>query len=245
MNVSDITGVHKDSCTGHVPDYFNELASSSLKEKCKSTNFIASSEFKPYHQNKIQQHNNGEICMVACLFPWQDRVRFLYKLLQNVSDVCSKLKLPWVLYYGGLLGYFRNKQIIPWDTDLDILMPLSIKKHLMSLQQNGIIYEDNDVRFYLKNDNENIMAIFLDKQTLLYCDVFFWFDQGNDVKISRDPVGGQRYITIPKNKFYPIRESTMKDVKIYIPNDVEYNLQQRYHNLKENHTFQNGKYMHL
>lgn len=247
MNIQDITGVELDACTGHTPDFFEELASDELKEKCK-TKFVCSNLLSPFHQNKINQHNRGELCMTACLYHWTDRHRKLYDLLRNVSKICKKLDLSWVLYYGSLLGFFRNKQLLKWDIDLDIVMPWTIRDKLHNIaQKNGgsVIYEDDQVRFYLKHDTPSIMAIFLDKRTLLYCDVFFWILENNNVKVSRDPVKGQEFLVIPKNKFLPLKLTLIDNIPIYIPNDIEYNLKTRYPTYKnEPYTLHNNSYLH-
>ena len=47
----------------------------------------------------------------------------LYKLLHEIDRVCVENKLHYFLVFGGLLGYYRVGDIIPWDDDVDIAMP--------------------------------------------------------------------------------------------------------------------------
>ena len=48
----------------------------------------------------------------------------LRKLLSKLSEMCKKNDIPLILSCGTLLGYAReNKQIIPWDCDVDMLVP--------------------------------------------------------------------------------------------------------------------------
>lgn len=241
LNIQDITGVEQDACTGHASN-LDQTSSESLKKKCKQVRFNDTG-FNSFQQGQIHNHNNdSNLCLAACLYHWTDRVPLLYRLLKDVSDICMMLKLPWCLYYGGLLGYLRTKELLPWDVDLDIVMPLSSKSYLNELcsASNHVIYENNDIRFEMDNENPSIMAKFIDKRSLLYCDVFYWtLDQGdkNTVHVSQN--GSP--LRIPLNKFFPLQKTTMKNILIYVPADVQYNIQTRYPNYATPNYHLNGK----
>ncbi|MBR4925158.1 MAG: LicD family protein [Prevotella sp.] len=44
-------------------------------------------------------------------------------LLIKFDQVCRKHGLRYYLFYGSLLGAIRHKGFIPWDDDIDVLMP--------------------------------------------------------------------------------------------------------------------------
>ena len=48
--------------------------------------------------------------------------RTLYLLLAEIDRICTKYELRYFLVFGGLLGYLRYGDIIPWDDDIDIAM---------------------------------------------------------------------------------------------------------------------------
>lgn len=47
----------------------------------------------------------------------------LLDLLRQFDDVCKRSGLRYYLFGGTLLGAIRHKGIIPWDDDIDVVMP--------------------------------------------------------------------------------------------------------------------------
>lgn len=54
----------------------------------------------------------------------QKRANAVYlDLLTEFGQLCRKNGLTWWLFFGGLIGAVRHGGFIPWDDDIDILMP--------------------------------------------------------------------------------------------------------------------------
>lgn len=46
-----------------------------------------------------------------------------FEILKYVAQVCENHQLRYYLMYGTLIGAVRHKDYIPWDDDVDIMMP--------------------------------------------------------------------------------------------------------------------------
>ena len=45
------------------------------------------------------------------------------EVLKNISDICENICCRYFLTYGTLIGAVRHQGFIPWDDDVDIMMP--------------------------------------------------------------------------------------------------------------------------
>lgn len=57
----------------------------------------------------------------------------LLEIMDEFHEFCDKHNLVYYLVGGGLIGAIRHRGFIPWDDDLDVVMPRADYKRLLSL----------------------------------------------------------------------------------------------------------------
>ena len=69
-----------------------------------------------------------------------DIQRVSIEILQEIDNFCQKNSIRYSLGYGGLIGAIRHKGCIPWDDDIDIIMPRPDYRRLLN-EFNGYFPE--------------------------------------------------------------------------------------------------------
>ncbi len=71
------------------------------------------------------------------------------EILDEFHRICKKHDFPYVVAYGTLLGFIRDGGNIPWDYDVDVLLPYTYIDRLIKVLKTDLssgfyyVYEDN------------------------------------------------------------------------------------------------------
>eukprot|EP01048_Picozoa_sp_COSAG05_P009881 COSAG05_NODE_838_length_7045_cov_19.123956_1_plen_445_part_00 len=86
----------------------------------------------------------GATCIQPSAFPvgfsetqWQ-KLNAIKALLASVADVLEAQGLSYFLFGGTLLGAYRHGDIIPWDDDADILVPIEHRNAIFSSHSQAL-----------------------------------------------------------------------------------------------------------
>ena len=86
-------------------------------------------------------------------------------IYKSVSVLCDKNSLTYMMSGGTCLGAIRHQGFIPWDDDLDIMMPREDYKRLIALLEEGKLGDKYEFTYPQKHKDANnvFLKIFLKK----------------------------------------------------------------------------------
>ena len=120
------------------------------------------------------------------LYTLEDLKRKEYEIMCIWDDYCNEHDLRHYLAYGTLLGAVRHKGFIPWDDDVDVVMP--VKDYIKFVE--GFSHPDYELYNNLSCDNYyHFHSRLVDKNTVLE-DVKYPFKAKLGVNIDVFPLCG-------------------------------------------------------
>jgi hypothetical protein len=145
-------------------------------------------------------------------------------LLKEFVRIATPIHVRPVLMHGGLIGWMFNKDMLPWDDDIDMVIigheDIDALLILDGMQTDEWLFEINPN--YSNNLSHNVIdARMISKQLGVFIDITFFRKQGERY-VAKD---GHSYET---PSLLPLHEDYFMSTLIYIPNDVHKVLKQEY-----------------
>lgn len=81
----------------------------------------------------------------------------LKRLSSIFHNFCEKNGIPYFLGYGSLLGAVREKGIIEWDSDVDIIVPIEFYSLIPKLFEESDFENAFIHSFYNKKDHDSLL----------------------------------------------------------------------------------------
>ena len=144
----------------------------------------------------------------------------LYKILKDVTNILEKNNLEYFISFGTLLGAVRHGGLIPWDTDIDIIIPYAKKDKYIEILKKELSY------YEVKETEEDgvvgsVIRVNLSKKNTLHIDLFTYIEK--DKKIIFD-----YYRKFDEKDIYPLKKISFYDLKLFAPNNVDKHLKNLY-----------------
>ena len=144
-------------------------------------------------------------------------------ILLAVDEFCKKENLHYFLNYGTLIGAIRHKGFIPWDDDIDIMMPRkdyerfkcefsSSQYEILSLENNADYYNN----FIKVVDNQTVITDTRNRKTYksgIFIDIFP-YDRLDDLKAvdKTYQLESFKLLSFSKHKNIVYKDSLIKDI---------------------------------
>lgn len=167
---------------------------------------------------KLFENNPVIKCFTDKNFIW--KLKYLFK---QVLETFKENNLNYWLDGGSLLGYTRNRGIIPYDNDIDVCIKLSDSELLVNLTESflnkGLRLKRNRTDCYYQVD------YLIDGETNLTNDIHIdIFTLDNDLITTdprfqiRDPNGHNCNIQYTHELLFPLKKGIFCDLQVNIPN---------------------------
>ena len=145
----------------------------------------------------------------------------IINILQEFSKFCEKEGLRYYLAYGTLIGAVRHSGIIPWDDDIDVIMPIEDYNKFLQLFPRNQRYEVLDYKVH--DDYFFPFAKLVDNQSKLHhvgCPITWYHGEYIDIF----PVSGYPNEMEAEEWWYKIYLLDVEWYWYYIARDIVPNL---------------------
>jgi SAM-dependent methyltransferase len=163
------------------------------------------------------------------LFPWINGLRHVGKPkvntkhnLESLKEICEHLKeIEYIIFYGTLLGFHRERNIIQNDDDVDFLVKKDFRDEIIA-----ILIKLNYKIHYTNQNFVNGIKILESGNVERIVDFYFYEDLDGNFLLEKwnfigHPHDPSTHLHIPKNIIYPIRTAEIQGILCNVPHNIE------------------------
>jgi len=139
--------------------------------------------------------------------------------LDALASLARQKRAKITIMHGSLIGYYFNKQILPWDDDIDVIVvgeeDILALASLDGWESKDFIFKVNP-NFINKNTNDHLNKIdarMISKNTGIFIDLtFFW--KSENTHFAKD---GHQY---SNDMLFPLAPAVFCGIDVFVPNDI-------------------------
>ncbi|ODV70587.1 uncharacterized protein CYBJADRAFT_170148, partial [Cyberlindnera jadinii NRRL Y-1542] len=187
------------------------------------------------------------------IFPWckqlvdsRERIMSIHHFVRSWFKLCEFAgAISWV-GYGNLIGWYRHSRNLPWDTDVDVVMPFQDLVVLSEKFNASLVIENPELGdnifwfattpyFYQQKDTQFIDARYIDLKTGFYIDVSALWNSNErgppDHFKDEDPstiYHCKHYNWFSHSELFPLRRTLYEGGQAYVPHDYESIMMHKY-----------------
>ena len=113
-----------------------------------------------------------------------------YNILCNVASFCDQNNIRYFLMDGTMLGAVRHKGFIPWDDDVDIVIPRPDYDRFISIAADGLPNGLNLRNYKLSDGYQKLVTRVIDEKVKLYHNSYSVEEQMEPAWIDVFPLDG-------------------------------------------------------
>ena len=143
----------------------------------------------------------------------------LYTILKDVAYVLEENGIEYFISFGTLLGAVRHGGMIPWDTDVDILISESKKEEVIKILNKSFktksykVHEDYDEKIV-----GSIIRVDLSEINTLHVDLFTYIEEDKKIIFGYNRV-------FEKKEIFPLKRVYFYDLSLYAPKEIDKQLE--------------------
>jgi len=199
-----------------------------MKYRSKRKNINHDSKY--FYEFPTKKHLDRRFEKPMIKYPKEFIINNLKFLLKKFVEICEENDIKVIIAHGGLIGYYFNKKMLPWDDDIDIVLFGDDINKFLKLDLKKI----NNNKFFMLDINPNcinrspldrinvIDARFISKLFGFFIDITF---------LTKNEIYTKKYKKIVINcksphyyfldDFLPLKKDKFEDIELYVPNKIE------------------------